>query len=147
MVNINPNNFMPMGYEEASDTFTSCINNMSNNCKNLSEEFKSKGYTEEDISLLVCMVFDVENFMEEFIGRGDTSTFLADTCFRYLQSNLKGDKSAELFTSASLKNIFDIGSKYPVYDMLTVDADRVPLYINGSEIEKVMVKWRLAIGK
>lgn len=128
--------------------FSNCVNYFSNEGISLYKQLKGKGYTRKDLLELILIFYDVEEFMGMFVGDNNSEVFEATKVFEHLEKSLE---SPRLPKGVKSDLVIDYGrekkTEEEFLEVLGVPLKKLPLFVNGSEFQKVIVKWRLKINK
>jgi hypothetical protein len=137
------------GRATAERVFTICINYMHNEGVSLYETIHKVGYTIEDLRKLILDLYNVEDFYGQFIADTDNTLGLATRVFNHLLASfdnkdiVPGRKNDDL--------VIDYGrekeGEKELIEVMEMPLSQVPLFLNKSNLQKAIAKWRLSINK
>ena len=132
-----------------SNKFTGVVNYMFNVGLSLYEEIHKVGYSIKDLKTLITRVYDVEDFYGDFISKDDSELRMASRIFEHLKNSHKHKKLNPGHYDKGFK--LDYGDSpdeaAEFKEVLGAPLSEVPLFINGTEVQKAIAKWRLDINK
>jgi len=149
-VGMNPCAEIPLtSRDTARELFTSCINYMHNEGISLYGVIHENGYTLENLRSLIMRLYDVEDFFGEFSAKNDTQLGMATRVFGHLKRSFENKELTPGRTGEKFS--IDYGregdSEKMLIEVLSMPIERVPLFINGTILEKELALWRIKMGK